>query len=289
MHALSAWTSRHRLVTFFVLAYALSWWPWPLYAAGIAPAPFLEVGPLLAALIVISATDGRAGLRELGSRLLRWRVGWYWYVVALGFPLVIRAVAAALNVGFGAPLPVLSSLAWSSFILVFAVRVINPIEVPMAEEPSWRGYALPTLQTTRSPLAATLILGLLASGWHLPLVFVGLLGPIGLLGTVAVTFVYAWLFNRTGGSVLLTLLFHAMEGSISFSDLGFTGVDLTRMEYLYTVVLCVAAACVVLLDRRAWRHAPDSAVLQSLRTPRARAETAGTPVEPRTVQLSNRM
>lgn len=282
MHALMTWTRQHRLVAFFVLAYALSWWPWPLYAAGVAPAPFLEIGPLLAALIVISLADGLTGLRELGSRLLRWRVGWYWYVVALGFPLVIRAVAAAFNVGLGAPVPVLGQLAWSSFLMVFAIRVINPIEVPMGEEPGWRGFALPALQANRSPLTATLILGVLASGWHLPLVFVGVLGPIGLLGTIAVTFVYAWLFNRTSGSVLMTLLFHAMEGSISFGDLGFTGADLTRMEYLYTATLVLAAVAVVVLDRNAWRRAPDAAVLERLRTDPVEAETS---VAPRTVHL----
>jgi membrane protease YdiL (CAAX protease family) len=290
MHALTSWISRHRLVVFFVLAYALSWWPWPLYAAGVAPAPFLEVGPLLAALIVVSLADGRAGLRELGSRVLRWRVRWYWYAVALGFPLVIRAVAAALNVGLGAPVPVLTQLAWSSFLMVFAVRVINPMEVPMGEEPGWRGFALPALQANRSPLTATLILGVLASGWHLPLVFVGLLGPIGLIGTVAVTFIYTWLFNRSGGSVLMTLLFHAMEGSISFGDLGFAGADLTRMEYLYTFTLVIAAVGVVALDRTAWRRAPDGAVLEQLRPDRETpVPDPRPPSAPRTVQLRNRV
>jgi membrane protease YdiL (CAAX protease family) len=214
--------------------------------------------------------------------MLRWRVGWYWYAVALGFPLVIRAVAAAVNVGFGAPVPVLGQLAWSSFLMVFAIRVINPMEVPMAEEPGWRGFALPALQANRSPLTATLILGVLVSGWHLPLVFVGALGPIGLLGTVAVTFVYAWLFNRTNGSVLMTLLFHAMEGSISFGDLGFVGADATRMEYLYTFTLVLAAVAVVAFDRNAWRRAPAAAVLERLRRDPV---AAGTSVAPRTVQL----
>ena len=47
----------------------------------------MAAGPLLAALTVIAISQGRAGLRELGSRLIRWRVGWRWYLVALGVPL----------------------------------------------------------------------------------------------------------------------------------------------------------------------------------------------------------
>jgi uncharacterized protein len=65
---------RHPIITFFVLAYAISWVGWPLYAAGVWPIPFLATGPLIAALIVIPITRGWSGLRELGSRMIRWRV-----------------------------------------------------------------------------------------------------------------------------------------------------------------------------------------------------------------------
>src|SRR5215210_3860461 len=53
---------RHPIITFFVLAYAISWVGWPLYAAGVWPIPFLATGPLIAALIVISLTQGLSGL-----------------------------------------------------------------------------------------------------------------------------------------------------------------------------------------------------------------------------------
>ncbi len=68
---------RHPLIAFFVLAYALSWWPVPFGG-------FLPPGPLVAALIVIPISHGWAGLRDLGSRVIRWRVGWYWYALAIG-------------------------------------------------------------------------------------------------------------------------------------------------------------------------------------------------------------
>src|SRR5215211_5403361 len=63
---------RHPLVAFFVLTYALSWWVVPF---GWEQFPFLATGPLLAALIVLALTEGRAGLQDLGSRMIRWRVG----------------------------------------------------------------------------------------------------------------------------------------------------------------------------------------------------------------------
>jgi hypothetical protein len=85
------------------------------------------------------------------------------------------------------------------------------------------------MQATRSPLTAAVILGVLVAGWHVPLVVMGEgdLAPVGLLSTFAVTIVYVWLFNHTNGSVLLTLIFHATQGSIAFGELGLQGADVT--------------------------------------------------------------
>ena len=74
--------ARHPLVAFFVIAYAVAWSFWPFGSFG-------AFGPLVAALIVVPLSRGRAGLREWGSRLIRWRVRWVWYVVALGVPLAV--------------------------------------------------------------------------------------------------------------------------------------------------------------------------------------------------------
>ena len=104
-------------------------------------------------------TDGRAGYRDLGARMIRWRVGWTWWLVAVGTPLAVLAVAAAANVAiWGAPAPVLATLAWSQLALVAAIRFVNPLDGPLGEEPGWRGYAVPQLQAQRSPLASGLVL-----------------------------------------------------------------------------------------------------------------------------------
>jgi uncharacterized protein len=134
---------RHSLITFFVLTYAISWVGLPLYAAGVWPIPFLATGPLIAALIVIPLTQGRAGLRELGSRMIRWQVGWIWWALAIGLPLGVHLVTAGLNVAAGAGVPSLAFGSVTTFLLMFAVRMVNPLDGPLGEEPGWRGFALP--------------------------------------------------------------------------------------------------------------------------------------------------
>ena len=76
---------RHPLITFFVLTFVISWGFLPFEAVR-----FLPSGPLIAALIVAPLTLGWAGLRDLGSRMIRWRVRWHWYVLAIGLPLAVH-------------------------------------------------------------------------------------------------------------------------------------------------------------------------------------------------------
>jgi uncharacterized protein len=130
----------------------------------------------------------------------------------------------------------------------------------LGEEPGFRGYALPQLQHRLPPLGAAGVLGVLAAGWHLPLVVQGELGWIGLPSTVVITFLYVWLFDRTRGSLLMALLFHASQGALTFGDLGFDPSDERLAAYVYFGVLVVAVAAVVGLDREAWRRAPASAI-----------------------------
>lgn len=248
----AAWVRAHRLTTFFVLAFGLAWWGWPLYQLDIWPRQaFQAVGALLAAVIVIAVAEGRPGFRDLGRRMIRWRVPWYFYAFALGLPLLVRFAAVLADSG---PAPQWSDLAWSSFAVMFLIRLINPMDGPMAEEPAWRGFAVPRLQERHSPLVSALVLGVLVALWHLPLV--GDTGWIGLATTFSITIVYVWLFNRTGGSVLLVLLFHNAQGFVTMGDLNYAGADLTRQQLVEFAMWTVVAAVLIAVDRAAWRTDP---------------------------------
>ena len=72
---------RHPLVTFFLLAYGLTWAIQIPVAAGVLEGSGWRAVtwvPAIAALLAAALTGGRGALRELGSRLVRWRVGWQW-------------------------------------------------------------------------------------------------------------------------------------------------------------------------------------------------------------------
>jgi hypothetical protein len=275
MHRLLSVVKRHPIVTFFVLTYAIGW--------GLIPFWTFQAGaPFIAALIVIPLTQGLSGLKELGLRMIRWRVRWYWYAVAVALPLGVLVLTAGLNVALGASAPSLAFGSLTTILLVFAVRLVNPGDGALGEEPGWRGFALPGLQGSGfSPLVSTLILGVLVSGWHVPLLFLegGGLRPfiiVGfLLGTVAVTFWYTWLFNHTGGSVLITLVSHAVQGTITIGGLWSAGADYAQANLLFGVVASAVAIGLVVFDWKAWRGpAPTEATTQPAMPSRTTSEAA---------------
>jgi membrane protease YdiL (CAAX protease family) len=277
MSSVSSVVRSHPIITFFALTYAIGW--------GLIPFWTFQAGsPFIAAVIVTLLTQGVAGLKELGLRMIRWRVRWYWYALAVGIPLAVLGLIVGLNVALGASAPSLveySSL--STILLVFGTKLINPGDGPLGEEPGWRGFALPGLQSTLSPLVSTLILGVLVTVWHVPLLFLeeGLLRPsiiVGfLLGTMAVTFWYSWLFNHTRGSVLMTIIAHAAQGTITIGGLWSLGADFARANLLTGVVWSAVAIGLVVFDWKAWRGpAPDEAKTLPQAAP-SKGATSATP------------
>ncbi|MGH3144534.1 MAG: CPBP family intramembrane glutamic endopeptidase, partial [Rubrobacter sp.] len=202
-------------------------------------------------------------------RMIRWRVRWYWYLVAITLPLAVHLLTVGLNVAAGLGIPPQGFTSLTTFLMLFAVRLANPLDGPLGEDPGWRGFALPGLQGLGySPLLATVVLAVLISGWHLPLFFMGGGLPMSIvvtsiLTTAAVTFWYTWIFNRTGGSVLLVVVAHSVEGLIQAEG------------WIYMGVWLAVAIGLVVFDRKAWRApAPAEATTQPSMPSRATKEAA---------------
>jgi membrane protease YdiL (CAAX protease family) len=180
--------------------------------------------------------------------------------LALLVPIAITIAGVCANVLYGAPEPstnfVLASL--PGIVPIFAASLLVPFSGAMGEELGWRGFALPRLLNNRSPLVATLILGILVAGWHTPLFVTGLYSqvPLRVLFIVATTILYTLIANGTGGSVLLAMLFHAtLNTGAEFTFAWFSGADLERLIALYSLAGTAAAlVAAVLAGRRLVRR-----------------------------------
>jgi membrane protease YdiL (CAAX protease family) len=257
-------------------AFGVTWLFWGLAAlsergllALLLPTDLLMLlgglGPMLAAIGVAAQRSGRAGVRALLGQLLRWRVGPVWYAVALLAWPAVDVVLVLLNVAAGGALPTAPPASlWLAVPGLFVRTVL--FGGGLYEEIGWRGFALPRLQERYGALAASLGLGLVWALWHLPLWFVPgqEMPPFALFvpNVVALSVVLAWLYNATGGSLLIVALAHTAN-NVAFRVFGQVvaamPADGLRVGPLLTDVAVPVAMIVLvalLTDPRTLTHRP---------------------------------
>lgn len=229
----------HPLTCFVIAAYALSWWSVPFAGGAIIP-----YGPFIAAIIIIAVTKGTSGLRELLHRMTSWQGGLIWLIIAPGLVVLYLAAAFGLNLLLGA------AVSHTSHLNSFASTVVTLVLLGgMWEEPGWTGFALPLLQDRYGSrrfglLKASIIMGLIRAGWHLPLMISGAIPWFDVLFfSMAVQFLITWLFNRTGGSVLIPMLFHLTSNVVGGALMTplFTGGDRDLFYILFVAIAWLPA------------------------------------------------
>jgi len=243
---------RQPLVAFFILAYAFSWWPAALYLLTGSGPPILGCGPFLAALAVLPFTAGKRGVKRLVGSMIKWRVGLRWWAVAIFAPVLMTGLAAALNIALGAATPTADDLGrWTNVLPTALLILLVPVIGGAWEEPGWRGFALLRLLARRSALEASLLLGVLWAFWHVPLFFTDEQHWSDLALVVIVTVVLTWLFQSALGSVLIAMVFHAMNNAVSgeYVSQMFSGNDSTRQSWMLVIVWSAAAVLVVTFGR----------------------------------------
>ena len=140
-------------------------------------------------------------------------------------------------------------------------QVVRAIPLGRGRQEGLDGYglrhALPWLQGRLGPLTANLLLGVLWAFWHLPLWFFPGYFPAGssfglyVVSTVALSFLIGWVYNGTGGSLLLAVLAHTasdVADNLRTAALGPSGYG---GELLLTGAFVAAAAAVVVYTRGA--------------------------------------
>jgi len=252
MSALRSLVRRSPLVSFFLLTFALCWGLGAILKGTpiLAPDGSFIGGILIAALTVVALTDGRPGLRDLGRRILRWRVPPVWYAVVFVLPVLVVGATIALLMLFGAaPLDWTKQPSIPGVAIFFAILMLLPVGAPVAEEIGWRGFALPRLLAGRSALTASLILGVIWGVWHLPVVLSTpeLRVPVPfMLAVVPLSVLTTWIFLHTRSSVFIAILFHAWFDVVLISGLGMVAAaDATMMWWILGGVQTALAAIVV--------------------------------------------
>jgi len=241
---------KHPLLWFFLLTFGITWglavilFAFPDFVRRVTgeisaanPLFILAVwGPNLAALIVTAAVSGGAGVLALLQRVIRFRVGVAWYLLAL---FLVPAGGVLFRLASGQPL-VLTTMPGLSMAATLGVLLATGT---LGEEVGWRGFALPRLLERFSPIVASLLLGAVWGIWHLPSFFVsglpqaGLQIPVFLLGALSLAVIATWIVIHARGSVFLSMLLHF---SVNFT------LTVLQVKLLHVALFQAAAALVLL-------------------------------------------
>jgi len=176
----ASWLNHRPLWGYGILAYGISWILLLGAVAAIqfdffsSDSPVLGLinqiavfGPALAAWVVIAITQGRAGVGPWLRSLVQWRVGIQWYLFVLfGIPLIMLIGESVIH-GMR-PFQALAQQWPMLFTRYLPYVVLTTLATGLAEEPGWRGFALPRFQAKHGPLVGIFISGLVWSFWHLP-------------------------------------------------------------------------------------------------------------------------
>ena len=211
---------------FVAATFILTWLAWAASARcghaslvfGIGGPVFLlgVSAPALVALAITLAREGGPGVRDLLRPVTRWSLGPWWYIAALLYLPVIKVSAAGVHR--------LVTGAWPPFgdvnIVPIALGIAVGTWVQAGEEIGWRGYLLPGLQHAVGLRLASIFVGVIWAGWHLPLFFIAGTGstgqsfPLYMFYATALSVAMAWAFSRTG-SLLLVMFMHASVNNTS--------------------------------------------------------------------------
>ncbi len=213
------------LVAFVALTYLATWSLWIATSLLLASEPsslanltsisgfVLLLGTIAPALVALGLTahdEGQAGVGALLSRMAILPAQLRWYVFAVGFMAAVKLGVVFLYRTVIGAWPTVGATPW--YIMAVATVVSTPVQA--GEEVGWRGYALPRLARRFGLPMASLLLGVIWAAWHLPLFFIPGANsaesfPMYVPAVTAISVVMAWLYWRTNGSLLLTMLMHA--------------------------------------------------------------------------------
>ncbi len=228
MRGRTTFITRHPVVSYFVLTFAVSWTAALCVAApylirqaplpkltGILMFPAMLLGPSFAGIILTGIVDGKRGLRDLLSRLSLARIAGRWYAALLIPPLLVLTVLFCLTA--------LVSPAYRPNF--FLMGVFFGVPAGFVEEIGWTGYLFPKMASRHNALASSIGLGLLWSAWHLPVInFLGAATPHGsywfpffLVFAVAMTamrVLICWIYTNTKSVLIAQLMHVSSTGSL---------------------------------------------------------------------------
>ncbi len=218
------------IILFFLLTFAISWgWSFLIYflpdvyyaqsygsVIGILATLFVGIqafGPTIAAIITTIYFEGKNGLKQYAKSLTKFRVKYYWYLLVFFLPIFAYSSPIIVNIAIGNPSnnDYFNTNLWG---ITFATITSNLFFAALAEEPGWRGFALPKMNRHFRPIISGIAIGVIWAFWHLLHYVLGGRDwssfPQFIFTVTVISCIYTWIYLKTK-SIPLMVIFHVMH------------------------------------------------------------------------------
>jgi len=265
----------HAVLTYFFLTFIFTW---GCMAIAVYPGGFpitevqferagalvymaMLVGPSGASLLLTGLINGRAGFRELFSRLARWRVGIRWYAVALlTAPLIITTILLGLSRLSPEFLPAIFTSDEKATLVLSSIAA--GLAVGFFEELGWTGFAVPRLKRRYEVPNTGLIVGFVWGAWHfLPFweadTFSAAFPLALLLGQLfswlpPYRIIMVWIYDRTESLFYCMLMHASLMASLSvLVPAELSGTSLLTWILTWAATLWIVSIVIIISSRRA--------------------------------------
>ena len=250
--------SKYPVAAFFILTFIISWGAiLAIFGTDGIPATTdlqeqigmaILLGPAIASLLLIMIFDGTKGIRQLGTRLIRWRANVKWYAVALlTAPLSTLVCLLALSFFVTDHHPAIFNSSDVSSVLLLGI--IGGLTVGLFEEIGWTGFAIPRLIKRFNIYATGAIVGILWGAWHFILFwendsFVKTIPFFLLLARLfawlpAYRIIMVWVYDHTRSLLIVVLMHASLVASLATLDPIIQGKDLLFYILIRATVLWI--------------------------------------------------
>lgn len=211
--------SLRQIGVYFLLTFIISWSvfiPMLYFIPEESQTPYFVIGafgPFIAATLVIWLYKGKTEVTHWLRSVFKISRHIKLYVYSLLIlPIGIGLLQYSLYRMLGGNPNFSNAVPWSLYLIYLVLTLLTGGN----EEPGWRGFSLPALLEHFHPLTTSIILGIVHSTWHLPLMnhYETSFGQY-LFGLIPLTVILNWLFLKSRGSVIPVMFLHSGTNVIS--------------------------------------------------------------------------
>ena len=246
---------RNSVLWFVVIIVALSFGtyflPLPAEQKSLLVPVLLVLIPTLVCIPLVFFTEGREGIRQLFSTV---RGAWKWSLIGAGIGALLRVAVLIVGILLGTSIQADLTAPGTAFV------ILGTIPLAWFEELGWRRFALDRMLKSRSPLEASLLLGLPWSLIHLVIILPGMMSAGApavpqTLVLIALSVILTWAYVRSGGSLLAVTLLHGVQNGLVVIN---RGLGMAESTWLMMGVYILFALLLIIFDRRMFFSKPSN-------------------------------